>query len=387
MNSQSVTIVNEDNKLDFLPWVVTTSGDELIPMLYSVWKTGQWDDQNLAETMYFSELISKFASPRWKKSGPGDVQIDYDDPTKQVEVPIGTEFEELKPPVVDEDFAAYADRVGTRVSKSTISNVIQTGDIPSQTAFATYDLVTKGGVKPITPYKELAQDHLEGIYRTMLNWVDHDNAEILAYPKSRESLDGQAEPITITKDDFDPEKLYMDVELTEDVPTDRLQRMNAAVLGNRELKLSRRQAKEQIGVTDVGADDNQWYAEQKRDAEEEVKIMQMQAAAQREQELETQRQMFLLQMQQQQQLQGQQQQLAGPQGQPQGQPQGLPPGGGPEQQGLRRSGVPFQNASGLGFDPNQGGIPPALVAPAATREAQARNRATSEIDTQQRGGF
>ncbi len=258
-SGEAVTILNEAHGLGFLPWVARVGGTTLqdqaehqrIPLLYSVYQAKQWDTQNIVETLMASEVIAYAASPRLKVEGPTDnVDVDYGEPGRPAYVPPGHQLSEMRPPALDQSLLAVGDRIGSRISKSTVPRVLQTGDFPAGTAFATLNLATQSGIKSLTPYKELAELSLAEMFTQMLYWIDYAGEPVTAYGKERD--DGGAQ-YTISPADFDVENVYLDVELTADVPTDRMSRINAAALAVRELGYSRARALEQIGETDPQA--------------------------------------------------------------------------------------------------------------------------------------
>ncbi len=81
----------------------------------------------------------------------------------------------------------------------------------------------------------------------MLYWVHASGEPLVAYSAGKGTRGKQ---FVIRPNDFDVESLYIDVELTADVPTDRMARINAAAMAVRELGYSRERALEQIGETD-----------------------------------------------------------------------------------------------------------------------------------------
>src|SRR3989304_5858557 len=109
----------------------------------------------------------------------------------------------MNPPGLDQSLAAIAQRVGERISKSTVPRVLQTGDFPSGTAFATLNLATQSGIKALAPYKELAEDALAEIFTLMLNWVGDSGEELEGFAKNG---DGLSEPIRLGPRDFDVAK-------------------------------------------------------------------------------------------------------------------------------------------------------------------------------------
>ena len=70
-------IIRQPHGLGFFPWVTRTGGTTLspnpptsvFPLLYSVYQSGQWDTQNILETLLTSEVIAYAAAPRLKVEG------------------------------------------------------------------------------------------------------------------------------------------------------------------------------------------------------------------------------------------------------------------------------------------------------------------------------
>ena len=284
----AVEIMREEHGLSFLPWAAKVGGTTLaeggsqrIPLLYSIWAAGQWDTQNIVETLMTSEVIAYAAAPRMKIEGPSDsVEVDYGEPGRVVHVPPGHTLDAMNPPGLDQSLAAIAQRVGERISKSTVPRVLQTGDFPSGTAFATLNLATQSGIKALTPYKELAEDALAEIFTLMLHWLQHSGQPLEAVDGRR----GRGEQIRVNAKEL--AGLVVDVELTADVPTDRMARINAASMAVRDLGYSRERALEQIGETNAREVMRQAAAEELEAVELEIEKQRRLARAKREIEQE-----------------------------------------------------------------------------------------------------
>jgi len=281
----AVEILREEHGLGFLPWAAKVGGTTLadgetqqrIPMLYSVYQAGQWDTQNIVETLLTSEVIAYAAAPRMKVEGPSDsIEVDYGEPGRAAYVPPGHALNALAPPALDQGLEAIAQRVAERIGKSKVPRVLQTGDYPAGTAFATLNLATQSGIKSLAPYKELAEDALAEIFTLMLNWVGHSGEELEGIAKNG---DGLSEPIRLSPRDFNVEKLVIDVELTADVPSDRMARINAASMAVRELGYSRERALEQIGEMDAKQVMRQARQEKLDELELEIEKQRRQALA------------------------------------------------------------------------------------------------------------
>jgi hypothetical protein len=274
-DAPAVEILREEHGLGFLPWAAKVGGTTLesggqqrIPLLYSVFKAGQWDTQNIVETLMTSEVIAYAAAPRLKVEGPSDsVEVDYGEPGRPVYVPPGHALSAMTPPGMDQGLALIAQRVADRIGKSTVPRVLQTGDFAAGTAFATLNLATQSGIKALAPYKELAEEALAEIFSLMLNWVQHSGAALQGYDRAPGR---KGEAANLNPADFDLSNVVIDVELTADVPTDRMARINAASMAVRELGYSRERALEQIGETD--AKEVMRQAEQEQLAATELEI-------------------------------------------------------------------------------------------------------------------
>jgi hypothetical protein len=251
-----IEILRAEHGLGFLPWVAKVGGTTLeddpahqrVPLLYSVYQSGQWDTQNILETLLTSEVIAYAAAPRIKVSGPTDrVEVDYGEPGRPVYVPPGHDLETLQPPGLDSGLAEIASRVGERIGKSTVPRVLQTADFAPGVAFATLNLATQSGVKSLAPYKELAEGALAEVFTQMLAWVQESSGSLAAYGQRRGD---PGEPLVLDAAEIDVNSMYIDVELTADVPVDRLARINAGAQAVRELGYSKARALEQIGEND-----------------------------------------------------------------------------------------------------------------------------------------
>jgi hypothetical protein len=255
--SSAIEILRQPHQLGFLPWVVKIGGTSLeqqnshqrIPLLYSIYQTQQWETQNILETLLTSEMIAYAAAPRLKIEGPTDmVDIAYGEPGRMAHVPPGHNLSPLPPPLMDESLASLAERVAKRISKSTVPSLLQNGEIPAGTPFATLNLATQTGLKSLSPYQQLAEQTLSQIYTHMLYWVHQSKKSIIGYSQNREA-DGK--PVILKASDIDIENIYIDVKLTPDIPTDRMVRINAAAMAVKDLGYSKERALEQIGEVDA----------------------------------------------------------------------------------------------------------------------------------------
>jgi hypothetical protein len=312
-----IVIMDEDNKLDFLPWVVRDGAEQLDPILLPVWKTNLWNDMCLYETLMSSEIIAYSAAPRIKKESfnPDAIEVEYGTAGASVDHKPGESVEPFLPPQIDINLSALLDRLQGRMAKSTVPNVIQSVDFPSEWAFATLNLAVQSGVKVLTPAKELAQRALADVFRQMFYWIDYSGDKVMAYPTSQQIEDdlagplilpAQVEQIEISPDSFDVDHLYIDVSLEVDIPSDKVGRANTAVTLNERLQYTTRQSLEDVGVADPGAMMDEWEEEQRRRNELEIELEMAKEEAMTEVLLDREQQMMEIQVAAQQQAAQQQ---------------------------------------------------------------------------------
>jgi hypothetical protein len=110
----------------------------------------------------------------------------------------------------------------------------------------------------------------------MLDWLQFSGQPLEAVDGRR----GRGEKISVNAKKL--ADLVVDVELTADVPTDRMARINAASMAVRDLGYSRERALEQIGETDAREVMRQAAAEELEAVELEIEKQRMLAEAKQE---------------------------------------------------------------------------------------------------------
>src|SRR3990170_3192425 len=250
-------IESQPHEMSFMPWVCRIGGTTLesdpehqrIPLLYSVKQSGQWDTLNSLLTLLFSEGIAYASAPRLHIQGPGaeDAEVDYGDVNKPLRTGPNTNVAPLQPPALDQGIASLSEQIRAALSKSTVASILQGGEIPAQTAYATLNLATLTALGTLKPYKELAELAVGDILTQMLLWVEFSGETVKAYDTDSR---GFGKMYDISPDDIDPKNLYISVELKPDMPTDRQQRINAAAIAVDKLNYPVEEALQDIGLTD-----------------------------------------------------------------------------------------------------------------------------------------
>jgi hypothetical protein len=333
--------------MEFLPWITVSGGDVMKPLLYGVYASGLYVTQNIVQSLYYSESIAHASAPRLKEEGGNtdEAQVDYGDPSRKAKVPVGNTLTPLEPPSIDRALTEIDDRIGQAIEKATLARVLSGASSSASESFASLNLRTQTALGALKPAKTLAEQAMAEMFREMLLWVKFTGKPLQGY--------GRAEKLDVGKEyTIDPETiandgLYISVELTPDVPTDRMAKINAATMAMT-LGMSKERALEEIGITDPQKEMEASYKEKMLENLFQIQMQEEQARSQMALQME--------QMQAQAQIQQQQQQAAMMQQAQMG--QGMTPPGIPGAQG------------GQGFNPAMGGLPAQMMQPGATREGQ-----------------
>lgn len=350
-----------EHGLPFIPWVyrsgasnlAATSDKQLHPMLYSIYRTGQWEAKSLLDSIQMGQVVAFAGAPRRQVSGPNpdSVEIDYDEPGGVEYVPPGHSSQPLQPPALDEKLTILSQQISANMDTATAARILQGASSGSE-AFATLNLRSQSAVGVLSPHKLLAEMGIADICELELLWVKHMGDSEVAYSQERGKAGKQ---YSIEPDEIDPGSLYIDVELKPDVPTDRIARINGArlLVG---MGYPNSRALEETGVADPEQAINEGYQEMIERAMVEQKLR----AMMEEENLKLQIRMQQLM-----------QQFAPP---PEQQPGMQPPiGGVPGGAGFPEGGPNFAPLPPAGpaqdaFNPAMGGTPPAELAPDMTRE-------------------
>jgi len=345
----------EENKLPFLPWVSVIGGTNLasapenqrFPLLYKVYAAETWLTANITGSLTMSQAIATAAQPQLTVEGANTqaVEVDYTVPGGRIDVPPGHKVAQLTQQPLNPALREAYDRFVSDMARSTVPSVLISAESMPGEAFSGYNLRVQQAIGSLLRYKKLGERFYESVYRQFLYWCEKSGDNIGGY--------GGEKYYEIDSEDIDPDEIYLTVELTPDVPLDRMQKINSAVMMSRELKYPAAKILEELGETDPQKAMDNWAKEQFYLAEVAGRAQLIQA------EYQAQAQSVIAQAQMAVQMQAQaamQQQT----GQPMQQPT---PGQGMGMEGLQ--------GMGQGMNPEMMGTPPAQAGPALNvREQQ-----------------
>jgi len=340
-------LVAEEMKLPFIDWIYFEGGTDLDsdaeyrinPLLASIYRAGQWELINAVATIYTSEAVSYAAAPRWLVTGPDgkSFEIDYGDPAKVAYVQQGYTVTPLQPPTIDKALTEIYDRTKIKIDAGTQVQNLGNPNFPAGTPFASINALLVTTLAGLTPTRKLAESFLAEVFEQMLLWIDYQSDPLEGWGTGK----ALGEQVSITKEDFSPDNIYLSVALDATAPTEKQQKINNAVMLI-QAGVDSNFAFKQLGIED-------WPAHELERIREELRKNEVQIAIQKRQ--------FEAQLA----MQKAAQEAQGG-GQPGAEAPGALPAGG--------SGVepPPEPVSGEGYNPAAGGQPAQMAEPGMTRE-------------------
>ena len=301
------------------------------PLLYSIAQSGSWETQNILDSFMASEAIQYFGSAVAKEEGPMPIdsrttELETGDLGFIAQVTPGDTLTPLPQRGADPNLREIADRTRAANEKSTVAGVLQGAGALAGEAFASINLRTQTALGALKAALELSEYALADIYTLFLLYAHYTEKDLVGFGTGKED-NGQA--YTIKADQIYPDGIYLSVKLKPDVPLDRMQKANTAMMLVNAGIYSKERAMEDMGITDPDMVTEEIFFERMTEARWQNMIETMNLQMQTEAQM---------------QIQAQQQALAGQQTEMAGAPQGQ------------------------GFNPAQGGGPPQEAAPGATRE-------------------
>lgn len=379
VGGEKFEITREKRKYPFISWVCKKGGTTLEsedvfsydPLLGNAYHNDQFDLMNKVRTLRVSEVLRYAAAPRkWFQSDSRkQPESDASDPDLTLHLYDDEKIGELAPYTPDPALSQLHDELRNELEKSSVSSILLgSGNIPSNAALGTVNLITHSALTVVKKPRRLAEDSLSEVLEKMLLWIHYTGETVQVYGRNKE---GQGEMYSIDPKQIDPDNIYISVELTADLPTDRQARMVTANAGIQSGLLSRFTAREDIGLVDGKEEEERIIEERYFDAvmESDIQNLMFTRSQQVQQQMMQQAQQMVMQQMQQQQM--------AQQGAPQGGPQP------PPQNGLQQRGAPppnpqmgvrgIEGAPGIPgglTDPAAGGQIPQEMDPNATRELQ-----------------
>ena len=364
IRGNGIKVLEEENKLGFIPYAIRRWGNSLttdtdkrvMPLLQPVYDSGQWDMLNVTKSLDYSLTIKRASQPQYAAELPPgkSITLDNTDPVGVAEIPPGTRnFTPLPSQSVDQRVAMQKGEIESGIWQATLPKILQTMDFKSGTAYSQANMVMEQAANSLAPYRLLGEGALAEVAHQMLCWIKYYGKEYGG--KKGVDLYGQysdksrmGKEVYISSNEINPDALQIEVILTADMPVDRLQQINGAVMLKNNFRVPEAELLEDI----VGGDPEEMA--KRRDLEDfkqayiqtELQKLQMQA------QLEFQQQQMEMQAGIQQQQQSQQMEQEQAAREQEAQLSAASQGGTPAQEQM----------GGLGMNPAAGGMPPVQIA-------------------------
>lgn len=336
-------VVQEAHNLVDIPWVAhRVEGSKLFdkpeeqrePFLYTLWKSGFWNRENLIFTVAFTQLFGLGLNPMFiEKLNPqgAGVKIDMSRPGGKVTVPYGGDFAPMvNKGIIDPAVFQMLQLADDRTTQSTIYRQVLGEPMEGNSPFATVSLLSQAGRQPLIVSQRKGSWGIADAAQLALRFLkDEGKQGKTIYEGETSELD----PAGI------PEFIDLQAKLDIDLPQDKLGAANIAGMVVDKKLASRRWAREELlRIQNSDEMDREIWDEAASELLFGEGIKQL-----------------LTQMQQQQ-AQKQPGLMSG-QSMPGQMPAGAPmPGGMPPDMG-----EPGGEPGGPGFDPSAGGMPAAMA--------------------------
>jgi hypothetical protein len=302
--------------------------------------------------------MKRAAQPMYAAETPAgqDLELDYTEPVAAVKLPTGTRnFTPLPNQTVDSRVAMQKNEFKSGIWQSTVSKILQTLEFPSGTAYSSVNQLLSQATASLSPYKLLGQNAMAELAHQMLCWVHYYGKEY-----GKVDLYGQyntkgklGQEVRIASDTINPDELQLEVILTADMPVDKLQQINAAVLTKQNFRVPEEELLEDLGYGDPRELADRRDQEDFNNAyiQNDLQKIQMETQLEFEQkQMEMQAGLQQQQMQQQQEAQSQQMQQEQAMRQQEAQQASASQNGSPAQEQM------------AGMNPAMGGMPPVNMA-------------------------
>ena len=325
-----IEIVNAKNDLPFINWTVSVgSSDSLLATLH---KGNLWKNTNDSETIKRTSAYRRAFYPLFIEEGVGEEsETDFSGMVDKIVVPPSRRLTPIMPPPLDPAFNELSAQDRATMSATTSTQNLTNMGSGTNVQFATIQAIIQVNLSQLVSYKRTVEKALRDLGNIAFQWVSASGDSVMAMRSA--TMDAQrvaGEQIFVGPNDFDEEFLFIDVDLTANTPTDKLQQVNmVAQLTQIGAPIPWAEHMEKLGYENPEALYGQWEDEQ-------VRRIALQNFGK---QLDAQLQMQMQQAQQQAQMQQQQQAQQQPQ---------QPPGMFPE---------------GQANDPNMGGSSPYESAP------------------------
>lgn len=352
---ESIEILNSENKLGFLNWVIVECDSS--PLLEGIHKGNLYAYKTLLDTIVHSSVMRRAFPPvtiSRTLDGKG-VNVDYSGAEPEIKLKQGEDVQPFQPPALDSAVFQLAQDVTAQVSAALGVSKLGNMESKSNLQYSTVTAIIDMNMSSLEPYKRMAEKALTQIVHIMFKWVKYTEDVVSAY-RMKQSNPEQivGEEILMGPDMFDEDALLLVVSLKD--KNDEMSAVNKATM----LKQGGFRVPDSELLEDLGYENPEMLASKWKDEQLESAALQNFI-----QELQMQLQMKQQAMQMQMQQAMQQEQMMQQQAMMQQAPQDPNAQGAYGQMANPDQGLP-SNPQGQGFNGAMGGTPPMMAEPGMT---------------------
>ena len=231
MEGYEKPIISEEHNLPCLPIACAVAeGSSLFdkpeeqrePFLYTAWKSGVIDRQNLILTIMYTMLFGMGANPMFVDytiDPDKPANVDYTVPGGTVHYRVGEHREVMSKQIIDPAMMDGWEIANDLEMQSTIYRQALGEPVSSSTPYSSYALMSQSGRLPLLSTQRLCSNAIAEASEIALKWLkDEGNSAKAQY----ESFEQELSPGDI------PDIIDIKVQLEIELPQDRLQMANAA---------------------------------------------------------------------------------------------------------------------------------------------------------------
>jgi len=243
----------------FIPWVYEWGGSAIElepewqrqPLLWPVARTRANIAATIIDSLRVSKAIAEFGSPVHTLEGPDPDSISFtqNEPGAEVRVPEGHKYTKNAPNDIDPQLEVMSAALNQEMEAATISGVLITAETRPNETFSGYSMRVQTALGQLMPYKIVAERAMARAYSIFFDWARTSKTNIKGIvavgvnPRS-------ARKMQVIDYRQIPEALLLTVEARNDVPTDRLQKINGAIMIAKQLRASPVRVLEELGEED-----------------------------------------------------------------------------------------------------------------------------------------
>jgi hypothetical protein len=241
----AVKIVDAENELGFIPWVVSVGGTTyekdpefmVDPLVATLHRSGSWKNQNLYESLQTSKVLKSWGMPdiiTLTPTGDGK-EIDYTGDADALNLSPGEEARPFVKQGIDLGMREIVDRGRGRMQANLGVNALQNAGITGNIQFATFNAQIQIALSTLSKPKRVAEQAFADIAMLFFEWLEKTGDTVVGY-RSADAGEGVEKKsgfgIKVNRDEFMLDDLFVTAKMLPNNPTDRMQRMNLASLAN-----------------------------------------------------------------------------------------------------------------------------------------------------------